>query len=89
MLAVLAAAGNRGMSREKLTALFWPDSDEERARHSLRQNLYAVRTGLGHDAVRSVGPALALDDTVIVADVSEFRAALATGDRERAVSLAS
>jgi len=88
LLAVLAAAGNRGVSREKLTALFWPDSDEERARHSLRQNLYAVRTGLGHDAVRSVGPTLTLDERVIVADVSEFRAALTSGDRERAVSLA-
>jgi DNA-binding SARP family transcriptional activator len=87
LLAVLAAAGNRGMSRDKLAALFWPDSDEERARHSLRQNLYAVRTALGADAVRSVGPALTLDETVITADVSEFRAALTSGDRERAVSL--
>jgi DNA-binding SARP family transcriptional activator len=76
------------MSREKLTALFWPDSDEERARHSLRQNLYALRTGLGRDAVRSVGPTLALDETVITADVVDFRAALTSGDRERAVLLA-
>ena len=88
LLAVLAAAGNRGMSREKLTALFWPDSDEERARHSLRQNLYALRTGLGRDAVRSVGPTLALDETVITADVVDFRAAVTSGDRERAVLLA-
>ncbi len=88
LLAVLAAAGNRGMSREKLTGLFWPDSDEERARHSLRQNLYALRTGLGRDAVRSVGPTLALDETVTTADVVDFRAALTSGDRERAVLLA-
>jgi DNA-binding SARP family transcriptional activator len=76
------------MSREKLTALFWPDSDEERARHSLRQNLYALRTGLGRDVVRSIGPALTLDETTISADVADFRAALASGERERAVSLA-
>ena len=88
LLAVLAAAGHRGVSREKLTALFWPDSDEERARHSLRQNLYALRTGLGRDAVRSAGSSLALDETVISADVADFRAALISGDRERAVSLA-
>ena len=88
LLAVLAAAGHRGMSREKLTALFWPDSDDERARHSLRQNLYALRTGLGHDTVRSLGSALALDEAVITADVADFRAALTSGDRERAVSLA-
>jgi DNA-binding SARP family transcriptional activator len=88
LLAVLAAANHRGVSREKLTALFWPESDEERARHSLRQNLYALRTGLGREVVRSVGSSLALDDTVITADVAEFRAALTSGDRERAVSLA-
>jgi DNA-binding SARP family transcriptional activator/lipopolysaccharide biosynthesis regulator YciM len=88
LLAVLAAAGHRGMSREKLTALFWPESDEERARHSLRQNLYALRTGLGRDAVRSVGSALALDETVITADIADFHAALGAGDHERAVSLA-
>jgi len=88
LLAVLAAAGHRGMSREKLTALFWPDSDEERARHSLRQNLYALRTGLGRDVVRSIGPALTLDETTISSDVADFRAALASGERERAVLLA-
>src|SRR5436190_3125697 len=88
LLAVLAAAGHRGMSREKLTALFWPDSDEDRARHSLRQNLYALRTGLGRDVVRSVGPTLTLDETTIRSDVADFRAALASGDRERAVLLA-
>jgi DNA-binding SARP family transcriptional activator/TolB-like protein len=88
LLAVLAAAGNRGMSREKLKVLFWPDADEDHARHSLRQNLYALRTGLGRDVVRSAGPTLALDDTTISADVADFRAALASGDRERAVSLA-
>jgi DNA-binding SARP family transcriptional activator len=76
------------MSREKLTALFWPDSDEERARHSLRQNLYALRTGLGRDVVRSIGPALTLDETTISADVADFRAALAAGEREQAVLLA-
>jgi len=39
LLAVLAAerAGDRHVSRERLTGLFWPDVDEERARHSLRQ----------------------------------------------------
>lgn len=87
LLAVLAAAGGRGMSRDKLTALFWPESDDERARHSLRQNLYAIRTGLGRDAVRSLGSALAIDEAVITADVSDFRAAMAIGDRARAVML--
>ena len=88
LLAVLAAAGDRGVSREKLSGLFWPDFDEERARHSLRQALYAVRSGLGHAAVRSAGSKLLLDERVLVADVAEFLAAVSAGDRERAVSLA-
>src|SRR6185436_4924946 len=41
LLAVLAAAGDRGVSRDRVAALFWPESDDTRARHSLRQSLYA------------------------------------------------
>lgn len=40
-------------SREKLVALFWPDSDEERGRGSLRRTLVFLRRSLGvagHDA---------------------------------------
>ena len=35
LLAVLAAAGDRGVSREKLLLYFWPESDGDRARHAL------------------------------------------------------
>jgi DNA-binding SARP family transcriptional activator len=34
-------------SREKLTALFWPESDEEHSRATLRSTLVYVRTTLG------------------------------------------
>jgi DNA-binding SARP family transcriptional activator/TolB-like protein len=88
LLAVLAAAADRGVSRERLASLFWPESDEERARHSLRQTLYALRNDVGGEVARSVGSTLVLDDAAIRADVVEFRAALAAGDRERAVGIA-
>jgi DNA-binding SARP family transcriptional activator len=88
LLAVLAVAGARGVSREKLWGLFWPESDEERARASLRQTLYGLRNDLGRDAVRSIGSTLSLDGAVLGADVADFHAALASGDRERAVSVA-
>jgi DNA-binding SARP family transcriptional activator len=88
VLAVLAAAGNRGVSRERVAALFWPDSDEEHARHSVRQTLYGLRNDLGREVVSSTGSQLSLDSGVITSDVSEFHAALAAGDRERAVALA-
>ena len=35
VLAVVAAAGRRGISREKLVSLLWPESDAEAGRHSL------------------------------------------------------
>ena len=53
ILAVLAAEGDRRVSRERLTGLFWPDVDEERARHSLRQALYTLRQEVGREVVRS------------------------------------
>lgn len=87
VLAVLAAAGARGVSRERLATLFWPDSDEEHARHSVRQTLYGIRHDLERDVVVSAGTQLSLDPAHITADVMEFHAALAGGDRERAVTL--
>ncbi|HUQ80649.1 MAG TPA: BTAD domain-containing putative transcriptional regulator [Gemmatimonadaceae bacterium] len=87
LLAVLAAEGDRRVSRERLTGLFWPDADEERARHSLRQALYTLRQEVGRDVIRS-DFVLSLDASVITADIVAFRAALARGDREVAAQLA-
>src|SRR3954470_8283487 len=39
---ILARAGDRGSSRDKVVGLLWPDADPERARHSLTQALYAA-----------------------------------------------
>jgi DNA-binding SARP family transcriptional activator len=86
ILAVLAAEGDRRVSRERLTGLFWPDVDEERARHSLRQALYTLRQEVGREVVRS-DFVLALDSSAITSDVGAFRAALARGDRAAAGAL--
>ena len=86
LLAVLAAEGGRHVSRERMTGLFWPDVDEERARHSLRQAMYTLRHEVGREIIRS-DFALSLDPSAITADVVEFRAALARGDRVAAATL--
>jgi DNA-binding SARP family transcriptional activator/tetratricopeptide (TPR) repeat protein len=87
ILAVLAAS-DRGVSRERLLGIFWPEADEERARGSLRQAFYALRQELGADVVQ--GDALfSLDDSQLTSDVAEFRAALAGGHRARAAALAT
>jgi DNA-binding SARP family transcriptional activator/tetratricopeptide (TPR) repeat protein len=89
LLAVLAAAGDRGLSRERLVSVFWPEVDESHARHSLRQSRYGLRNDLNRDVIRSARSTLVLDATEISSDVADFHAALAAGDRARAVALAS
>lgn len=86
LLAVLAAAGERGSTRERLTGLFWPEADDEHGRHSLRQALYALRNELGEDPVLT-GSSLSLNPRVLESDLAQFRAALLAGDRSRAAAL--
>ena len=43
ILAILAVAGRQGLSRDKLQAYLWPESDADRARHVLNQLIYAQR----------------------------------------------
>ena len=87
ILAVLAAAGRRGVSRDRMSGLLWAEADEEHARHSLRQALYALRLELGTEVVRS-DIVLSLDRAALSSDVGEFRAALTAGDRAGAAGLA-
>jgi DNA-binding SARP family transcriptional activator len=87
LLAAVAAAGERGISRERLAAYFWPDSDDEHGRHSLRQALYALRRELGVDVVRSAA-SLSIDAGVLTSDVAQFGKAIAAGDNAAAVELA-
>lgn len=51
LLAVLAADGNGGVPRDRLLALFWAESDADRARNSLAQMVYAIRRELGADCI--------------------------------------
>jgi DNA-binding SARP family transcriptional activator/tetratricopeptide (TPR) repeat protein/TolB-like protein len=86
LLAALARAGSRGMTRERVLALFWPDTDEERARKTLSQAVYSLRRGMGEDAL--IGSTeLRLDPELVTSDVGEFAEAMRTRDYERAVSL--
>lgn len=46
VLAISAHAGDRGVSRDRLQALLWPDAPKDSARRGLTRALYALRTGL-------------------------------------------
>ena len=86
LLAVLAASGDRGRSRDWLLALFWPDAPADRARHSLEQLLYAIRTSVDNAAFLGVNP-IALNPQVIGSDVAELEQALGEDRLEHAVAL--
>jgi DNA-binding SARP family transcriptional activator len=84
LLAVVAAAGRRGTSREKLVSLLWPDSDAEAGRHSLYQALHAIRRSLGSDDVFLGSATLQLNPELVTSDVAEFEEAVEQGAHERA-----
>jgi Tol biopolymer transport system component/DNA-binding SARP family transcriptional activator len=87
LLAMLACAGERGLTREKLLAFFWPDADEERGRRGLSQAVYALRQDLGNEEVIVGSKDLRVNSDVLRSDVSEFGAAGSGGQWERAVGL--
>ncbi|HEU4699979.1 MAG TPA: BTAD domain-containing putative transcriptional regulator, partial [Gemmatimonadales bacterium] len=86
LLALLAAAGEAGIARERLVALLWPGIDERRARSNLNQALYAVRRDLGEALVQGT-TTLRLDPAGIACDLWEFERAVEQGDLEEAVAL--
>ena len=86
LLAVLAASGERGRSRDQLLGLFWPDVPQSRARHSLEQLLYAIRTSLDESVFTGLNP-VCLNPAVIGSDIGDFADALSRGEREAAVEL--
>ncbi|MEZ4416702.1 MAG: BTAD domain-containing putative transcriptional regulator [Gemmatimonadota bacterium] len=86
LLAVLACHPD-GISRDRLVALFWPESSDERARHGLAQLLYAIRKDLGEGAIVGSATMLRLAPSALATDVNEFRAAVAAGNLEQADAL--
>ncbi len=87
LLAILAAARGKPVSRDKLVAFLWPEASGDRARHLLADSLYVIRDELGEDVIRATGNDLALDRSHISSDTMEFADALEAGDRARAVGI--
>jgi DNA-binding SARP family transcriptional activator len=87
LLSVIAAAGDRGISRDLLLALFWSESDNERARGALKQALYSLRRDVGERELTLGTSELRLNPAVITSDIGEFEDALKGGLLERAVEL--
>ena len=77
LLAQLAIAHPRPVTRDRLIADLWPDSETEHARHLLRDSLYVLRSGLGQDVLPTAGDDVRLNPEHVRCDVWEFETALA------------
>jgi DNA-binding SARP family transcriptional activator len=84
LLAFLALSGGRPQPRDKLAALLWPEATDERARHSLRQALVALRRGLGPSASLLVerGETVMVSPDAVDVDVLAFEALVRRGTAE-------
>lgn len=86
LLALLAASGERGLSRDQIVGCLWPEAESASARHSLEQLLHALRRSLGDSVFSGVNP-IALNGEVVRSDVAEFDRAFAREDYATAVEL--
>nr|MBA3260571.1 protein kinase [Gemmatimonadales bacterium] len=87
LLALLADSGEAGLSREKLLLYLWPESDEERARNTLRQLLHSLRRGLNEPDLLLGTNELRLNPAAITSDVGDFVGGLSRRDPERVATV--
>jgi DNA-binding SARP family transcriptional activator len=89
LLVYLAVDSPRGFKRrDALAALLWPELDQQRARHALRNTLHELRKALGDGALSSRGSEeVALSAGALWCDVVAFDEMIAAGQREEALAL--
>src|SRR3989442_7863494 len=86
-LLALLAATKHGISRDKLIAYLWPESDAAHGRNLLKQASYALRRDLHAPEPLLGATELRLNPAVINSDVRLFDEALERGDHAAAVAL--
>lgn len=88
LLAYLCIARPVGFRRrDELLALFWPESDDARARAALSQALHRLRGGLGPESILTRGDEVAVDGARVASDVAALDRALAEGRLDEALAL--
>src|SRR2546422_153569 len=86
-LLALLATTKQGVSRDKLIAYLWPESDAAHGRNLLKQACYALRRDLHAPDLLLGATELRLNPAVISSDVRLFDEALERGDQAAAVAL--
>jgi DNA-binding SARP family transcriptional activator/tetratricopeptide (TPR) repeat protein len=87
LLALLAVNGSRGLSRDTIAALLWPESEPERARNSLSQLISILRRELGAAHLLLGTAELRVNTEVLACDVIEFERCIAADDLDSATRL--
>ncbi|HEU5049238.1 MAG TPA: BTAD domain-containing putative transcriptional regulator, partial [Gemmatimonadales bacterium] len=86
-LALLALlARGRPLSRDRILALLFPESDTDRGRRALSDTLYLLRSALGEDVLLVTGDDLRLNPERVASDVGEFERLLGEDRLEAAVA---
>jgi DNA-binding SARP family transcriptional activator len=86
---MLAVAGEKGVSRDKLLAMLWPDGDPDKSRHALNQILSAQRRYFSDSNLFDGKKTVRLNTSLITSDIDAFERALAKGDLDAAVEIYS
>ncbi len=88
LLALLAGAPTRTLSRDRLTGFIWPERDTAQARKLLSEALYVIRRELGDDVFDAAsGDLVTLSATALTCDLWAFTRALEQGDLAGAAAL--
>jgi DNA-binding SARP family transcriptional activator/TolB-like protein len=87
LLALLALSPRKALSRDKLLAYLWPESDTEQGRHLLSVAVYELRKALGEGLLVTARDDVSLNPSALNIDVDQFEAAISAGDYDRALAL--
>jgi DNA-binding SARP family transcriptional activator len=87
LLALVASAAPQPLSRDRIMAFLWPESDAARASNSLRQVLHSLRRDLGDDVfLPESSGGIQLDPRAVRVDLWAFRDAIARRAFDEAVA---
>jgi DNA-binding SARP family transcriptional activator/TolB-like protein len=80
-------SANEPVSRDRVLAMFWPESTDTQARNALSQGVYQLRQLLGAETLLSIGTALGVERERLWCDAVALSEASALGNPDAALDL--
>lgn len=77
LLTMIVAAWPQSLSRDRATALLWPEKDTAAARRLLNLAIHVLRSALGEDVILSASEGLLYNPAHVRCDLHDLRAAIA------------